>query len=179
VRRTAWLALVLVATGCGAQDEDPGAGADEAPGSPSSSPSRAEPGPQPASPAPSRTRAPRPTGTAVARGSSPFGEMLFDTDDQAIYLFRPEADGRPACYGACATAWPPVLTRGRPEALDGLRPGLLGQVERRDGSTQVTYGGWPLYTYAHEGPGEVLCHDVVLNGGLWLAVGPDGRALPA
>ena len=114
----------------------------------------------------------------MAKGSSPFGEMLFDTDDQAIYLFRPEADGRPACYGDCAVAWPPVLTRGRPQALAGLRTGLLGQVERRDGTTQVTYGGWPLYTYAHEGPREVLCHDVVLNGGLWLAVGPDGRALP-
>ena len=113
----------------------------------------------------------------MAKGPSPFGEMLFDADEQAIYLFRPEADGRPACYGDCAAAWPPVLTRGRPEALAGLRPGLLGQVPRRDGTTQVTYGGWPLYTYAHEGPREVLCHDVVLNGGLWLAVGPDRRAL--
>ena len=72
-----------------------------------------------------------------------------------------------------------MLTRGRPVARDGLRPALLGHVERRDGTSQVTYGGWPLYFYAHEGPGQVLCHDVVLNGGLWLAIGPDGRALPS
>ncbi len=43
-------------------------------------------------------------------------------------------------------------------------------------------GGWwrgrPLYYYAHEGPGQVLCHDVDLNGGLWWVVGPDGRRRP-
>lgn len=111
-------------------------------------------------------------------GDSPFGRMLFDRRGQAIYLFEPESDGQPTCYGECEAAWPPVLSRGRPEATEGLRPTLIGTVIRRDGSPQVTYGGWPLYSYAHEGPGEVLCHDVVLNGGLWLAIGPDGEALP-
>ena len=51
-------------------------------------------------------------------------------------------------------------------------------VSAKDGSTQVTYGGQPLYFYAHEGPGEVRCHNVDLNGGLWWVIGPDGRRRP-
>jgi predicted lipoprotein with Yx(FWY)xxD motif len=168
------LVLLLVLAGCGT-DEGEGSARRTAPAqssataeSPSASPSASR----------ERDRREEQPGTTVTVDGSPFGQMLFDDRGQAIYLFQPEADGRPACYGECETAWPPVLTRGEPVASGGLRPTLLGTVERRDGSRQVTYGGWPLYFYAHEGPGEVLCHDVVLNGGLWLAVGPDGRALP-
>ena len=117
-------------------------------------------------------------GTVVTTGHSEFGEMLFDTSNQAMYLFEPESDGVPACYGTCEDAWPPVLAHGVPGAAGDVDPALLGTVQRDDGSVQVTYNDWPLYFYANEGPGEVLCHDVVLNGGLWLAVGPDGEPLP-
>jgi predicted lipoprotein with Yx(FWY)xxD motif len=173
--RAAWLVLVLVATGCGApESETAQQPAGDAESSTSPRPTDDDTSPRPAHKSPSA----QDPGTAVTVGDSPFGRMLFDDRGQAIYLFEPEADGRPACYGDCATAWPPVLTEGDPVARSGLRPGLLDVVERRDGSQQVTYGGWPLYFYANEGPGEVLCHDVVLNGGLWLAIGPDGRALP-
>lgn len=56
---------------------------------------------------------------------------------------------------------------------------MLGAVRRSDGSLQATYGGHPLYYYAHEGPGQVLCHDVEEYGGRWLDVTPAGRAAPA
>ena len=49
------------------------------------------------------------------------------------------------------------------------------RVERRGGERQVTYAGRPLYYYVNEGPGEVRCHNVNLNGGLWWVVGPDGQ----
>jgi predicted lipoprotein with Yx(FWY)xxD motif len=143
-----------------------------------SEPTILDPGPTPPTPTASSNRPPSP-GTVITTGNSDFGEMLFDARDQAIYLFEPESDGTPACYGECEAAWPPVLTKGTPKADGGADPDLLGSVQRRDGSRQVTYNGWPLYFYAHEGPGEVLCHDVVLNGGLWLALGPDGDALPS
>ena len=100
--------------------------------------------------------------------------MLFDVPGQAIYLFDKETAGRPDCYGDCAAAWPPVLTTGTPQAAGEVRTDLLGTVARDDGSTQVTYAGHPLYYYAHEGPGQVLCHNVVEFGGRWLVVTPDG-----
>jgi hypothetical protein len=48
-------------------------------------------------------------------------------------------------------------------------------VRRRSGRLQVTYNGWPLYYYAHEGPREVKCQNVNEFGGLWLVVRPNGR----
>jgi hypothetical protein len=63
-----------------------------------------------------------------------------------------------------------------PQAVGAVRAELLGTVARDDGSTQVTCAGHPLYFYAHEGPGQVLCHDVVEFGGRWLAVTPEGTA---
>jgi predicted lipoprotein with Yx(FWY)xxD motif len=104
--------------------------------------------------------------------------MLFDQRGQAIYLFDRETAGRPDCYGECAVAWPPVLTTGTPQAGGDVRAELLGTVARDDGSTQVTYAGHPLYYYAHEAPGQVLCHDVVDFGGRWLVVTPEGAAAP-
>jgi predicted lipoprotein with Yx(FWY)xxD motif len=112
----------------------------------------------------------------VTTGASAYGTMLFDGRGQAIYLFDRETSSRPRCYGACAAAWPPVLARGLPRVRGSVRDELLGTVRRRDGRRQVTYGGHPLYYYAHEGPGQVLCHDVAEYGGTWLVVTPAGRA---
>ena len=59
-----------------------------------------------------------------------------------------------------------------------MRKSLLGTVKRRGGRRQVTYAGRPLYFYAHEDPGQVLCHNVDLNGGLWWVIGRNGKPLP-
>jgi predicted lipoprotein with Yx(FWY)xxD motif len=164
------IAAVLSAAACGegsttAQDS----GAREASPSETTSKPTTEPSPAPSS-------APLSDGTVITTAGSDFGTMLFDQPGQAIYLFDKETTGRPDCYGECAVAWPPVLTTRNPQAAGEAREDLLGTVQRDDGSTQVTYAGHPLYYYAHEGPGQVLCHDVVEFGGRWLVVTPAGTA---
>lgn len=114
-------------------------------------------------------------GVVVKTAGSEFGEMLFDNSGRAIYLFDKETTTKPECYGACAKAWPPVLTEGDPQASNQTRSGLLGTTRRDDGSTQVTYAGQPLYFYAHEGKNQVLCHNVSEFGGVWLVVTPSGE----
>jgi predicted lipoprotein with Yx(FWY)xxD motif len=169
-RRTPAVVAVLLVAACGATPEgNTGAEASSAVGT-TSTPApepRATPGTSSAAPA---------EGTTITTADSEFGPMLFDEPGQAIYLFDKETNQRPDCYGDCAAAWPPVLTSGIPQATGAVRAGLLGTVERDDGSMQVTYAGHPLYYYAHEEPGEVLCHDVEGFGGLWLVVTPDGTA---
>ena len=115
----------------------------------------------------------------ITADDSEYGTMLFDERGQAIYLFDEETSETPACYDDCAAAWPPVLTEGAPEADGAVDEALLGTTEREDGAVQVTYGGHPLYFYADEDPGEVLCHDVDDFGGTWLVVTPQGDAAPA
>jgi len=159
------VALVLVLAGCGGNGE----GA-EARGSVSVD--------LPAAEAPTAgpvARSSGSTGTRISVAGSRFGRMLWGPKRQAIYIFERDAPDRTRCYGECARAWPPVYTNGRPVAGPGARQSLLASIRRRDGRRQVTYAGRPLYYYAHEGPREVLCHNVNLNGGLWWVVGADGR----
>jgi predicted lipoprotein with Yx(FWY)xxD motif len=94
-------------------------------------------------------------------------------------MWEVEESAEAECYDDCAEAWPPVLTDGEPVAGVGVRAGLLGTTKRTDGTTQVTYGGHPLYLYAHEAPGEVKCHNIATHGGLWWVVRPDGEPAPA
>lgn len=157
--------LVVLASGCGS---DPQGAKDS---SPASTP------PSPASPSPQDEEDAR-NGTAITTRSSEFGTILFGPDRQAIYIWETEQSAKPECYGSCAKAWPPVLTDGQPQASGAADVDLLGTTKRRDGSTQVTYGGHPLYYYAHEGPGEVKCHNVATHGGLWWVVQPDGDRAP-
>jgi predicted lipoprotein with Yx(FWY)xxD motif len=118
-------------------------------------------------------------GTTITLQDSNFGPMLFDSNKQAIYVFERDSRNKTVCYGDCAEAWPPVFSKGRPQAEKGVRASLLGTIRRRDGRTQVTYAGKPLYFYAHEDPGVVLCHNVNLNGGYWWAIGADGKRRPS
>jgi predicted lipoprotein with Yx(FWY)xxD motif len=166
---TSLLAVALVLGACG-DDSPSAAGEGAADRSPRTS---AEPSAQ----APEPSAKPR-TGTRIKVGDSEFGSMLFGPRDQAIYIFERDPKGKTVCYGECARAWPPVLTKGAPRAAKGVRSSLLGTVRRRGGKRQVTYAGKPLYYYAHEGPGEVRCHNVNLNGGFWWVVAPDGRRRP-
>ena len=116
-------------------------------------------------------------GTEIVAADSQYGSILFNADDQAIYLFDKESSPRSECYGACAAAWPPVLTEGEPQAGSGVDQKLLGTTKRDDGTTQVTYAGKPLYYYVDDPPGQVLCHNVEEFGGLWLVVEPSGAAV--
>jgi predicted lipoprotein with Yx(FWY)xxD motif len=116
-------------------------------------------------------------GTTVRLVRSQFGRILGDRRGQAFYLFDEEKSKRSECYGRCARAWPPVLTKGRPRAGRGVRARLLGTTRRRDGRMQVTYRGRPLYYYVDDGPGRVLCHNVEEFGGLWLVLRANGEAV--
>jgi predicted lipoprotein with Yx(FWY)xxD motif len=131
---------------------------------------------------PSKSTAPvKPaTGIQIAVRASPYGRILRDGADRTIYLFTHDRSNSSTCYGACATAWPPVLTTGAPSAGPRLSPRLLGTTRRSDGTLQVTYAGHPLYYYVGDvKPGDILCQNVDEFGGTWLVVSPQGRAIGA
>ncbi|GAB3258246.1 hypothetical protein GCM10027448_28750 [Nocardioides dilutus] len=146
--------------------------------SPASSPASSPTASATDEPTPSPTPEPAEPGTRIVVEDSEFGPMLFDSTGQAIYLFDIESTAEPECYDDCAEAWPPVLTTGVPVAGKGVESSLLATTERADGTLQVTYNDHPLYFYAHEGKGEVECHDIFLNGGNWYVVQPDGDPAP-
>lgn len=55
---------------------------------------------------------------------------------------------------------------------------LVGTVDRADGTTQVTFAGFPLYYFVNDvQPGEVTCQAVVQFGGTWFVLAPDGAVV--
>jgi len=167
------LGLALVLAACGDDDDTTADSGQNPPAAQTAPADEAQPGGEaaekPASTSP---------GTMISTGDSQFGEVLFDSEQRAIYYFDKEKTSESECYGDCAVAWPPVLTDGDPRADGGAQGRLLGTTERRDGSLQVTYDGRPLYYYVDDPAGVVLCHNVDEFGGLWLAVQPDGAPVP-
>ena len=93
-----------------------------------------------------------------------FGYVLARRDRQALYYWDIEkkAGGKIRCTGACAGLWPPLLVRSAaavPKRVAGIR-GTFGTIRRPNGKLQLTHNGLPVYTYVHEGPGEVRCNNV-------------------
>jgi predicted lipoprotein with Yx(FWY)xxD motif len=113
------------------------------------------------------------TPTLVAKTSG-YGRIVWDGRGHALYAFTADSRGRSACSGACAAAWPPYILKGKLKAGAGVKQSLLGTIRRGDGQRQVTYKGRPLYYYAHDPVGKVLCQNVDEYGGLWLVVRPTG-----
>jgi predicted lipoprotein with Yx(FWY)xxD motif len=96
--------------------------------------------------------------------SAGFGFVLARRDRQALYYWQVEkrAGGKIRCVGSCAAAWPPLLVPSAaavPKRVAGIR-GTFGVIRRPNGKLQVTHNGLAVYTYAHEGPGQVLCNNV-------------------
>jgi predicted lipoprotein with Yx(FWY)xxD motif len=108
---------------------------------------------------------------------SEFGRAVMNGKGRVLYLFDKETTRTPQCYGDCAVAWPPFLTRGKPVAGEGLNQKLVGTTLRTDGRRQVTYRGHPLYYYVHDSPGVILCQDVFEFGGRWLIVNRRGNPI--
>lgn len=90
------------------------------------------------------------------------------------YADKDESGGKVACTGSCTTTWQPWLTGGKPvHAGDGVRQHLIGSVKRPGGEEQMTYGGHPLYLYAHSK--HALQANAQGAGGVWYVVGTDGK----
>jgi len=71
-----------------------------------------------------------------------------------VYSLSSDTASSSTCTGACAVAWPPLLTGGTPGLIDGLRASSIGTLKRSDGTVQVTYRGKPLYLYSRESIGK-------------------------
>jgi len=114
-------------------------------------------------------------GRLIKAVGSDYGQVVADGKGEAFYVFGKENSAKSKCYGACATAWPPVLTNGKPRAGEGVTASLLGTTKRANGKLQVTYDGQPLYYYVGDTPGNILCQNVSEFGGLWLVLRPGGE----
>jgi predicted lipoprotein with Yx(FWY)xxD motif len=120
------------------------------------------------------TSTPAPAHARLIVRKSEFGKVIFDSNGNVVYMFGRDKTATSTCYGACAKAWPPLLTKGAPSAGPGLSAKLLGTTKRKDGSLQVTYNHHPLYFYSADKHGKIMCQHAVVHGGIWLVLKANG-----
>ena len=62
------------------------------------------------------------------------------------------------------------------KAGSGVQPSLLGTVRDATGSLEVTYNGWPVYTFSGDsGPGAAKGQGLVSFGGTWYVLNASGN----
>jgi predicted lipoprotein with Yx(FWY)xxD motif len=104
------------------------------------------------------------------------GKILVDSQGRTLYLFQKDNGTKSACYGACASAWPPLRASGKPTIGGGANASLVATTARPDGKPQVTYGGHPLYLFqGDQKPGDTSGQGVTAFGGGWFTLSPAGN----
>src|SRR5579863_2515638 len=194
MRKSGWAvaaglgSLALLLTACGSSSS-PGAASTSAPqssaassssaGQPSTSAASSSSAPSSATPATSAPSSHSTSAQPVASGGgtiplgttvmivqkSKLGYVLAEANGQVVYTYAHDTKGgTPTCTGSCAATWVPVT--GVPKAALGETfPGTFGLVARSDGSKQMTYNGYPLYTF--KGAFPLTTHAVT---GVWSVV---------
>jgi predicted lipoprotein with Yx(FWY)xxD motif len=106
------------------------------------------------------------------------GPLLVNGKRITLYEFGNDKGGQSTCYEDCSASISPLLTNDTPRAEGGAIAAKLGTTERKDGATQVTYGGHPLYTWREEPPGQARGRGVEVFEGRWFALRPSGEPVP-
>jgi predicted lipoprotein with Yx(FWY)xxD motif len=130
--------------------------------------------PQPKAQAPAQNASAHSATVRVA--NSRLGKILVDSRGRTLYLFKKDSGTKSACFGMCASFWPPLRTSGKPMVGSGARSSLVGTTRRSDGASQVTYNGHPLYGFMMDKkPGDTKGEGVTAFGGRWFAISPAGK----
>jgi len=105
-------------------------------------------------------------GTASVHGHKE--SVAVNAKGVTIYELGPETSRHLVCKSqSCFAAWPPVKAKGALTKMAGVT-GKLGTI-KRDGFTQVTLDGKPVYTFVEDGGrrGEAEGDGIRNFGGVW------------
>ena len=103
------------------------------------------------------------------------GDILVDSKGMTLYMFTKDEPNKSNCEGGCIKAWPPLLTKDKPQAGEGVDPALIGEAAMPDGSMIVTYNKMPLYYWQKDTkPGDTTGQGV---NDVWYVVAPDGKVV--
>lgn len=104
-----------------------------------------------------------------------FGPAVADNAGQVLYAYTDDTPTASACNDAwCLVDWPPLQSPGSPTAARGISA-PVAVIHGAGGTSQVTLGGHPLYTFAGDlHPGDVRGEGI---GSDWYLVSPSGTVV--
>jgi predicted lipoprotein with Yx(FWY)xxD motif len=123
--------------------------------------------------------------TVSAKSVSGLGTVLVDQKGQTLYMLTSEKGGKITCTASngCLHAWPEInLASGTTAAKagSGVQASLLGTVKGGAGKTEVTYNGWPLYTFIGDSSAGMAKGQGISNfGGTWYVLNASGSPVTA
>lgn len=79
-----------------------------------------------------------------------WGKIMVDSKGMTLYEDENDKPGKPACTGACLTAWPAVAAPASPTYGAGLTASTFSVVTASDGTKQLAANGFPLYTWVND-----------------------------
>jgi predicted lipoprotein with Yx(FWY)xxD motif len=95
-------------------------------------------------------------------------KILVNSKGRTLYTLSSEKKGKFTCTSdTCLQIWPPLTIAASKKPAGSV---TLGTVKRPDGKTQITYKGFPLYTFAgDQKKGDVSGEGINSFGGIWHA----------
>jgi predicted lipoprotein with Yx(FWY)xxD motif len=120
--------------------------------------------------------------TVATKSISGVGNVLVDSTGKVLYTNDMDTGSKIACTDQCLTEWVPLAapSGGQPSSDDSAVQSKLGTVKRPDGSSQVTLGGMPLYTFVEDSPGQATGNGFADSFGgtnfVWTAATASGQA---
>jgi len=111
-----------------------------------------------------------------------FGQVLANSHGFTLYGLSDENGGKLACTGKCLQFWPPALvsTGVTKVSLGAGVTGAIGFVTRSATTKQVTFDGYPLYTFVKDtGAGQAHGEGVSAFGGTWGLLRASSLIVPA
>jgi predicted lipoprotein with Yx(FWY)xxD motif len=111
------------------------------------------------------------TGTQLQKITvKPFSGILANAKRHTLYVLSVEKGGQLHCKSACTPIWPPLLVKSSVTSVS-LGAGVVGRIgfiKRSTTMKQVTYNGFPVYTFSGDsGPSQVNGQGIVADGGTW------------
>ena len=96
-------------------------------------------------------------GAISVQSISGAGDVLVDSQGDALYTNDQDSGSKIACNGECTSIWMPASapSSGKPTSDDPSVESMLGTVKRPDGTSQVTFDGKPLYSFVQDSAGQV------------------------
>jgi predicted lipoprotein with Yx(FWY)xxD motif len=113
------------------------------------------------------------------------GTVLVNGKGQTLYLLTSEKGAKITCMASngCTKFWPEIdLPSGvtAAKAGAGVQASLLGTVKGAAGAMEVTYNGWPLYTFIGDsGAGVAKGQGQTSFGGTWYVLNSSGDPVTA
>lgn len=111
------------------------------------------------------------TGTQLQKITvKPYSGILANAKRHTLYVLSAEKGGKLLCKSACTPIWPPLLVKSSVTSVS-IGAGVVGRIgfiKRSTTMKQVTYNGFPVYTFSGDsGPSQVNGQGIVADGGTW------------